>query len=241
MLFRSFSGEAAVREKAFQRIFMVPNTERLRAMIWDGYIKTCPPPLPEDDLHAIDQQLARIATELQPKHEKLTILSASILNDTQMMAVVNYTEFYNRCIQDAEKRPQLEQQLSEFRAKLDELLGQQRQAAESLQNVPTDFAAKLAQLKRDQERYRNYATAVATVAQYEAKLATFGTTLGAAQAEVAKAQEDLKSEIAMATQRYPEVAPEVLLNAVIENPDTNIMSVAEQYSTFVSEIGRAHV
>ena len=54
------------------------------------------------------------------------------------------------------------------------------------------------------------------------------------QFEVDKAQMELQKEIATATQKYPMVPQEVLLNAVIENPDANIFSIAEQYNTFVS-------
>lgn len=195
-----FSGETAVREKAFQRIFMVPNTERLRSMIWDNYIKTCPPPLPEDDLHAIDQQLARLNTELTPKQEKLAILGASILNDAQMMAVVNYTEFYNRCMQDAEKRPRLEEQLTALRANQEELLAQLKQAAEQLRNVPPDFSTKLEQLKRDKERHRNFVLAVAEVNRLQSEMTALGTTLEAAiQAATTAQAEDDQARLAQNT------------------------------------------
>ncbi|RTL07791.1 SMC family ATPase [Candidatus Dependentiae bacterium] len=185
-----FSGETAVREKAFQRIFMVPNTERLRSMIWDNYIKTCPPPLPEDDLYAIDQQLARLGTELTPKQEKLAILGASILNDAQMMAVVNYTEFYNRCMQDAEKRPKLEEQLGSLRTKKEELLSLLQRAAEQLRDVPEDFSSKLEQLKRDKERHRNFVLAVAEATRLREQLLATGTTIEAAIQAAAQAEAD---------------------------------------------------
>lgn len=185
-----FSGETSVREKAFQRIFMVPNTERLRSMIWDNYIKTCPPPLPEDDLYAIDQQLARLGTELTPKQEKLAILGASILNDAQMMAVVNYTEFYNRCMQDAEKRPKLEEQLAGLRTKREELLSQLQRAAEQIRDVPPDFSSKLEQLKRDKERHRNFVLAVAEATRLQEQLTSIGTTIEAAIQSVAQAEAD---------------------------------------------------
>ena len=44
-----FSDETAVREKIFQKIFMVPPTEKIRNVIWDNYIKVCPPERPEED------------------------------------------------------------------------------------------------------------------------------------------------------------------------------------------------
>jgi exonuclease SbcC len=38
-----FNGDASTREKLFQKIFMVPNTTKLRETIWNNYIKTAPP------------------------------------------------------------------------------------------------------------------------------------------------------------------------------------------------------
>lgn len=66
---------------------------------------------------------------------------------------------------------------------------------------------------------------------YSEKLQTIEQKLY--QFEVDKAQQELQRELAMATQRYPSVPQEVLLNAVIENPDANVFSIAEQYNTFV--------
>lgn len=151
-----FSGETAVREKAFQRIFMVPNTERLRNMIWDGYIKLCPPPLPEDDLYAIDQQLARLRTELEPKTEKLALISVSVLNDQQMMAVLGYTDHYNKCIQDAQKRPVLEKQLADAQTNLEGFIGQYNALGEQLRDTPEDLEQQYSDLVTKKEQHRNH-------------------------------------------------------------------------------------
>ena len=66
---------------------------------------------------------------------------------------------------------------------------------------------------------------------YSQKLQTLEQKLY--QFEVDKAQNELQRELAMATQKYPSVPHEVLLNAVIENPEANVFAVAEQYNTFV--------
>lgn len=45
-----FNGDEATKERLFQKIFMVPNTTKLRDMIWNNYIKTAPPEYPTKDL-----------------------------------------------------------------------------------------------------------------------------------------------------------------------------------------------
>ncbi len=173
-----FSGETAVREKAFQRIFMVPNTERLRSIIWENYIKTCPPPLPEDDLYALEQQITKLQFEIRPKEEKLALLSSSILEQHQMMAVFNYTEFYAKCIQDAQKRPQLESELQAAKRRLKELEELIVHIAEGLRQVPEDFNDQLDNLKRDRERHRSHLQTTAKLAQLKTQLQELGVNDG---------------------------------------------------------------
>jgi len=52
-----FLGSKAERTSIFQKIFLVPNTEKLRDIIWKDYIKTLPPPFPVDDVQAIEAEL----------------------------------------------------------------------------------------------------------------------------------------------------------------------------------------
>lgn len=53
------------------------------------------------------------------------------------------------------------------------------------------------------------------------------------QMEVAHEQQKLNQEIQFAQQRFPDVGREMLLQAVINDPNADIMDVAERYSTFV--------
>lgn len=52
--------------------------------------------------------------------------------------------------------------------------------------------------------------------------------------EVANEQVKLDREINMAQQRFPDVGRDMLLQAVINDPDSDVMDVAERYSTFVN-------
>jgi DNA repair protein SbcC/Rad50 len=54
-----FNGDNSVREKLFQKIFLVPNTTRLRTVILDNYIKTAPAAY---GVHNADDLLASLET-----------------------------------------------------------------------------------------------------------------------------------------------------------------------------------
>jgi chromosome segregation ATPase len=54
------------------------------------------------------------------------------------------------------------------------------------------------------------------------------------QMEVANEQVKLNHEIQLAQQRFPDVGRDMLLQAVINDPDSDVMDVAERYSTFVN-------
>lgn len=45
-----FNGDNATKEKLFQKIFMVPNTTKVRDIIWNNYIKEAPPEYPIKDV-----------------------------------------------------------------------------------------------------------------------------------------------------------------------------------------------
>ena len=58
----------------------------------------------------------------------------------------------------------------------------------------------------------------------------------AEQFEVFQAKQQLEQELAVAAQKFPDVPRDVLLTAVVQNPSTDIMDIAERYNTFVSAV-----
>tara|TARA_R110002012_G_scaffold303595_2_gene505437 strand:- start:3621 stop:4403 length:783 start_codon:yes stop_codon:yes gene_type:complete len=54
--------------------------------------------------------------------------------------------------------------------------------------------------------------------------------------EVFQEQQKLETELSFAADRYPGVPREALLTAVINNPNTDVLDIAERYNTFVSGI-----
>lgn len=61
------------------------------------------------------------------------------------------------------------------------------------------------------------------------------------QQEVALARRELEVEIATATEAHPGVPRSVLLQAVVADPNTPVMSVAESYSTHLAQIEEAAI
>lgn len=54
--------------------------------------------------------------------------------------------------------------------------------------------------------------------------------------EVFQAKQSLEQELAVANSKYPEVPKDLLLAAVVQNPETNVVELAERYNTFVSAV-----
>ncbi len=54
--------------------------------------------------------------------------------------------------------------------------------------------------------------------------------------EVQKAQTELQKELVTAIEKYPSVKEEILLHAVVQDPNVNVMDVAERYNTFIASI-----
>jgi exonuclease SbcC len=52
-----FNGDNATKEKLFQKIFMVPNTTKIRDVIWNNYIKDAPPEYPVKDTVEINSNI----------------------------------------------------------------------------------------------------------------------------------------------------------------------------------------
>ena len=72
------------------------------------------------------------------------------------------------------------------------------------------------------------------------------TELGRMQSQmhemsVQQEQYALEREIAQVQDEYPDIDPNVLLNAVIQDPTVNVMAVAEEYSNHIAEIEEAAI
>lgn len=67
-----FSGDNSVKEKIFQKIFLVPNTTKIRDTIWNKYIKTAPPEYPVMDEEEALKELINLESLVTGKKERLS-------------------------------------------------------------------------------------------------------------------------------------------------------------------------
>jgi len=96
-----FSGDASVREKVFQKIFMVPPCDKIRKVIWDGYIKQAPPLIPEEDAFALSNSKDNLTFEIakiKKSIDKLNIFTEAELADKR-----NRITFLRKCLDDRGK------------------------------------------------------------------------------------------------------------------------------------------
>lgn len=159
-----FSGEPAIRERAFQRIFMVPNTERLRTTIWDGYLKACPPPLPEEDAAVLDRRKGELERELAPLLDRRNLMRESVLTDDQVLSVAGYINTYRRCLEDARLRPEILAGLQRL-ADRQEVLLLERRELEARMPVPADLDGRINQEMVRQDRHQRRQAGLAELAR----------------------------------------------------------------------------
>lgn len=145
-----FSGDDSVREKVFQKIFLVPPTEKLRSTIWDHYIKNCPPEKFEEDINLLQSEEAGVATRRNKLLYDTDQMVATILTDTFLKCVIERIAFLERCQRDLQEKPKLETQAALLQAQLEQeqdQLDQERAAIAGmdLENLKQTYNRMLAQ------------------------------------------------------------------------------------------------
>jgi exonuclease SbcC len=116
-----FCGDSSIREKIFQKIFLVPPTDKLRSTIWDHYIKTCPPERFEEDVTSLQSQQAEIATKRNALLAEIDTKTSNVMNEAFQKCVIERIAFLERCKRDLEVQPGLESQLTQLDADIDQL------------------------------------------------------------------------------------------------------------------------
>ena len=72
-----FNGDSAAKEKLFQKIFMVPNTTKIRDIVWNNYIKDAPPEYPVKDTTQLTSDIQCLEQTITMSREELNALSYS--------------------------------------------------------------------------------------------------------------------------------------------------------------------
>ena len=153
-----FSGDQSVREKIFQRIFMVPPTEKMRSVIWDKYIKLAPPEQLVEDVSVLEARQCEVAVTANQLNRKIDEQLQHVLSPATLTGVQGRIGFLEKCIRDASQRPALETQLASQVAAKEEL---DRKIANELQADETrlpELRARHLALWKSGEAYRQFVT-----------------------------------------------------------------------------------
>ncbi len=105
-----FSGDSTIREKVFQKIFLVPPTDKIRKVIWDNYIKTCPPERVEEDVTLLQTKQVEVAKERNRLLKLIEETDKQLINEAFQTAILAKIMHLEKCKKDQEIRPGFEQQ-----------------------------------------------------------------------------------------------------------------------------------
>jgi len=124
---------------------------------------------------------------------------------------------------------------NEFRNGLDEAQGRIQELEEYLANVAQQSAEPAPPAKTEDDWFESlYSEELEVADPYAEKYGAIENRLN--ELEVYKAQYQLEEEIGYAEQQYPGVPRSVMLQAVVSNPEVDVMDIAERYSTFISAV-----
>jgi DNA repair protein SbcC/Rad50 len=141
-----FTGDDSVRERAFQKIFMVPNTEKIRSILYNDFLKNAPPRLPEENTATLNAELGELHTKLSGLRISQTQQFNSILSDERYHAFVNTLESYRQILKSIESKPLIESQIDKLTKEFAEL------TQKLTQYKNTEDIASLVALKDNQIR-----------------------------------------------------------------------------------------
>lgn len=151
-----FSGDSSIREKIFQKIFMVPNTEKIRSTISKNYLKQLPPLLPIEDKLDLEAEMARLTKEIEEL--KYSLLDLTLLSDEDVETFRDQIKFLNKCEADIGSRIIVKEAIVGVEAKLVELAEELKTVKELLGSINI----------KDYEKQRN--TLIQHKALYEQKI-----------------------------------------------------------------------
>lgn len=132
-----FNGESAVRERIFQKIFLVPPTEKLRTTIW-GYIKNCPPEIPEEDIPTLETTQATLAHSLNMLGREIDQVKMQLLPEVAVNNLEGRIQYLQDCLTDASWKPQLEATRNSLIERNNLVQQQALTLSQELKDVPID-------------------------------------------------------------------------------------------------------
>jgi DNA repair exonuclease SbcCD ATPase subunit len=108
-----FNGDSATKEKLFQKIFMVPNTSKIRDVLWNNYIKEAPPEYPVKDNVLLTSDIQCLEQLVVLAKEQLASVS---FDSSEYDALVTRKAFLVKVEENSEKLVRLQDELGSLQA-----------------------------------------------------------------------------------------------------------------------------
>lgn len=128
-----FSGDSSIREKIFQKIFLVPNTEKVRSTISKNYLKQLPPLLPIEDIEDLRNEIHNIKKEIEGLKEEIKQLP--LLDDLTVEEFKEQLRFLYKCESDAGSRIIVSKAINDSEDRISVLLEERSEYVEVLKSI----------------------------------------------------------------------------------------------------------
>lgn len=158
-----FSGEDRIREAIFQKIFLVPNTAKLRSLIWDEYLKKAPAEYYVDTPDVVltkENQLSQLGQQRQIAAVSLEAAKKKTLLPEEKQKLLDDLVRYRQMEKNLLEVPQLEQGLANAQEQLRLLQSEQAGLATQIQGLDAGLfhkkRASLNELKTAFSTRNNY-------------------------------------------------------------------------------------
>ena len=110
-----FSGDNSIKEKIFQKIFMVPNTTKIREAVWNKYIKVAPPEYPVVPDVELSTKAEGLESELAKAKEELEALPGDL--ESSRLQALSRLNFIAKCLNAANDRKDLERDIESLQTR----------------------------------------------------------------------------------------------------------------------------
>ncbi len=136
-----FSGDNSIKEKIFQKIFLVPNTTKVRDTIWNKYIKAAPPEYPAGDVNDINRRILDAEGRINSTREELKLIPEDL---TDVLAGKLSRENYLKGVLGGEaKSNELKEKLKQVEEELSGLSAQEGAINERLGSININDVVQL--------------------------------------------------------------------------------------------------
>ena len=142
-----FTGDSSVRSSIFQKIFLVPNTNKLKDIIWSDYIKQLPPLFPVEDKEKLEKEINFKLEQIEDKKlqlEQISDLDFSSLSNCQSVVI----EITN-ALENEKKTKGLAQENEKLKTLIEEKKKELKEfpiSKENIKIVLEDFSKKKTEL-----------------------------------------------------------------------------------------------